>query len=77
MLPENQLDSDFLRAGGKAAKVIETFISLLNTSRKMKREAGGISLSYAYKSSPSQKRILKGTNSTESWIPSPVNQDTG
>lgn len=43
----------------------------------MKREAGGISLSYAYTSSPSQKRILKGMNSTESWIPFPVNQERG
>jgi hypothetical protein len=79
MLLGNELNSqNFLHAGGKVAKVIEAIISLyLTTSRRMKREAGEISLSYAYTSSPSQKRVLKGTNSTESWIPFPVNQERG
>jgi hypothetical protein len=39
MLLENQLDSDFLHAGGKAAKVIETFISLLNNIKKNEKRS--------------------------------------
>ena len=68
---------DFLHAGGKAAKVIETFISLLNNIKKNEKRSRRDILSYAYTSSTSQKRILKGTNSTESWIPFPVNQERG
>jgi hypothetical protein len=49
MLLENELDSDFLHAGSKVDKVIETFISLLNNIKKdEKRSRRDIAILWIY-----------------------------